>query len=87
MDDLASRGADGGFKTGNGSAPVFIALVAPELDLSSYRTRCPLESVGEPVDRALGNTVYWSPRPKLTQAAEQVEPRAESPPSRAPPAW
>ena len=77
-EDFTASGADSLFETGRGLSPPPGVLVAPELDLGPYRICLRFEFVSEPFDRVLGDTVQRPPRPKPTEAPEQVEPSAEA---------
>ena len=78
VEELAADSADGLLETDRGLSPPLGALVAPELDLDADGIRACFQLAGEPLDGALGNPVQWSPRPKLTQAVEQIEPGTEA---------
>lgn len=77
VEEFASDGTDCLFETIYRLPLPLDALVAPELDFDADGVRARFQFVGEPLDRALGNPVRWSPRTKLTQAVEQIEPGAE----------
>ena len=78
MEKLASDRTDRLFETDGRLLLPVGALVAPELDFDAGGVRAGFQFVGEPLNGAFGNPVQWSPRTKLSQAVEQIEPGAEA---------
>ena len=78
MDDLAADGLDSLLETRRGWPAPIGPLVTPELDLEPNGICSRFEFSGQPIGSSLRNAVLRSPRPKLAEAAEQIEPRGKA---------